>query len=97
MKALVINNTNLYYQVNFNEQEYDTILYTEFFLDIKTKLVKKYWLFGPLVEVDDSKAIFEVNFNIEEPTHTKSELKAILERKLELHFRLDEIKRGELV
>lgn len=97
MKALVINNTTLHYQVNYDDEGYDTVFYTEFFLELKTKLVKKYWLFGPLVEVDDSKSIFEVSFDIEEPTHTKSELKAILERKLELYFRLDEIKRGELV
>lgn len=97
IKSLVVSNTTLYYRLGYHDLHYDTVHYTQFYLELKTKFVKKYWLWGELVEVPDYQEAFRVNFDIEQPTHTKNELREILERKLELYYREDQIKRGELI
>lgn len=97
IKSLVVKNTTLYYELNYVDNHYDTTYYTRFYLELKTKKVRKYWLWGELVDVPDNKEIFRVWFDIEKPTHTKEELRIILERQLELYYRPEEIKRGELL
>ena len=96
----MINGEVWYYKV-YESLEYD---YAETaFFKTKTKIVtkRKYWLFGEKlqleVEKDFEDADFKLYFNIENPKYTKSEIRAAINKKIELLNRVDEIKRGEII
>ena len=72
---------------------------TEFFISTKLKYEKKGFLglFGPIIEIEVPNVLFSVTFDIENPRWTKTELRAKLEKEVELLNRKDEIKKGELI
>ncbi len=81
----------------FGDEWYWTIFYTETELHSR----KKYYLFGPIIEWEEPIEFFRVDFDIEDLSYTKGELREILERKfkrfLGLENREEEIKKGDLI
>lgn len=102
MKKIIISGREFFYEIFADYDEFRGITYeTEFYDQLGTKMEKKYNFFGhkfgPIVEVEDNSWVFSVNFNIEDETITKSELRSILERHVELLFRKSEIESGQLI
>ena len=54
-------------------------------------------LFGEQVSKETPREIFKLYFNVEDEGRTKSEIRTIIERRLELLDRKDQIRRGELI
>ena len=94
MKQIEILGNKFFYEFICDEE---CMWITAFYDELKTKYRKKYWLFGSLIEVPDNRIVFYVYFDIETPNLTKSELKEILERKVELLDRKEQITGGELI
>ncbi len=99
MKKLEINDKTLYYKIiGFDCGEYGvtTCYKTYFFLEPKMK-VKKYWLWGSIIEIENTHEVFMLDYSIEEEWRTKLEIREDLEYRLELLNRKEEIKRGEII
>jgi hypothetical protein len=58
---------------------------------------KKYWFFGPTVKYDKYKRVFTLQVNIENPSHTKEEIRSLLKPKLVEYNRKQEIEKGEII
>ena len=101
LKLIKLNNVSLYYKIeSYQCGDYGSLFcyITTFYLtNDKIKKIKKYFLFGPLVERFDNDEIFVLHFNIESKHKTKKEIREVLNRKMELHNRQLEINRGELI
>lgn len=92
MKKIVIKGKEFGYKVhNHTDGFYDSSL-TVFFTETVTRKTRKYYeVFGPVAEYEEPIELFKVDFNIEDPTMSRNEIKLILERKVELFERESEI------
>lgn len=97
MKEIKILGKNFFYEVFYDCSEWGEFYETIFYKDVKFKKRKKFIFFGPLIDVPDHEISFVVHFNIEDETITKDELREVLERKVTLLERRNEILRGELI
>lgn len=100
MKKIVINGTVLYYSVWLDH--HDSFPYTEFYLLNGKKPEKKWsWRKFRFLEtgnmIDNFDDAFSLNFDIESPDYTKSEVRSMIERKVKLLYRAEEIKKGEII
>lgn len=100
MKKLQYKGYTFHYQV----KEYDcgeygvATCYTTIFYEYLGKGVKKkYWLWGPEVKYDIHKELFTLQYNIESCGITKIEIRRDLDKEIDLMFRCEEIKKGEIV
>lgn len=97
-KSITINNQSFLYKIETSP------FYTHtYFYKYTIKKYKKYFLFGPDVEITvvDYKPYFTTNFNIENIRISKNELLTLLKIDLELEEkkikRREEILKGELI
>lgn len=98
MKHIKIMGDDFKYVVNYECSEMDYWEWTEFYKETVSHCRRKYMgIFGPIVITEEPLILFRVGFNIEDPIRTKEELRSILNRKVELLNRGEEIKRGELI
>lgn len=97
MKTININGKEFKYEIFYDASEYSEYYLTVFYDCINTVEYRKYLLFGPKLIKEVGNEVFRVHFNIEDPSLTKGELRDILERKVELLQREEEIKKGELI
>ena len=104
MAKIEVSGIDIYYKLCSDCNEYDGDIYwTEFFtLEGEKPLMK--WSWKKFRKVDSGKSVpnfvkrFELQFWITESEHlTKSELKNLLERKVELINRKKELERGEII
>ena len=100
LKKLDFDDITLYYEIDWIEQGgegcFDPV--TLFYLtNDRTKWVKKYWVFGPLIEKFDNKVIFKIDGNIESYTLTKSDVYSMISRKVKLMNRPTEIQNGNII
>lgn len=58
---------------------------------------KKYIFFGPIVQDTSYKELFTLQLNMESDSYTKKEIRAKIQKQVDLLNRRDEIKRGEFV
>ena len=96
-KILDVNGRKIEYEVFYDVSEYGETYETVFYEGTQIVSRKKYFLFGEQVSKEVPREIFRLYFNIEDEGRTKSEIRAIIERKLELLDRKDQIRRGELI
>ncbi len=97
MKELAIGGRIFQYRVSYFTSEYSDYHITEFFQGVRTIKRKKYWLFGEEIEKKIPKFSFNLYVNIEDERYTKKEIREMIEKKIELLDRKEEIKRGEIV
>lgn len=73
--------------------------HTEFYSGTRTvrRRAGLFGLFGPAVEREEPVLAFVLDFDVEDPQHTKDEVRAALERGVATMGRADEIARGELI
>jgi len=76
---------NTCYDTDFFEYKY-TIKYS-----------KKYWLFGPEVQTCVHQKLFTIPFNIECEKYLKKDVRAKIEKQVELLDRKLEIEKGEII
>ena len=97
MKTITVKDYTLHYKVEYDVNEFGDCEWTDFFLGTETVTRRKFWLFGKKIEKQVPKFVFSVNFDIETPTRTKQEIREILERRVELLNRAEEIEKGEII
>lgn len=91
-------------QIKISEKEFeyaivdwDENLMTEFYQGTEIKSYKRFIFFGKTITEIVPKFLFSVWFNIEDPSYTKLEIREILEKKVALLYRKEEISRGEII
>jgi hypothetical protein len=98
MKELEIRGRKYQYEIFSDCNEYDGLTYeTEFYQGTKIVSKRKYLLFGKRIVKEIPKFAFKVFFNIEDPSFTKSFVRAAVEKQAELLYRQEEIDRGEII
>lgn len=97
LKQLEIDGVQLQYEVFSDASEYGTIHWTEFYIGTKIVTKRKYLMFGERKTKEVPFKVFTIHLNIEDPNHTKGEIRALINRQLELLGRKAEIERGEIV
>ena len=96
-KSLDVNGRKIEYEVFYDVSEYGETYETAFYEGTQIVSRKKYFLFGEPVSKETPREIFRLYFNVEDEGRTKSEIRTIIERRLELLDRKDQIRRGELI
>jgi hypothetical protein len=89
------------YLICSDADECDEWSWTIFYNETKIRSRKKYFLFGPIITWEEPIELFRTEFDIEDLSYTKEELRVILEKKLK-HFlglqnREEEIRKGDLI
>ncbi len=97
METLVFDGRTLFFEREWHDGEYSGYFTTKFYSELRTKKVKKYYFFGPLVEVPDNVFIFEIDADVKNIRLSKTELRKLIQAKIDLLNRADEIKNGEYV
>jgi len=97
MKSIDVNGRKIQYQVFYDVSEYGETYETVFYEGTRIVSRKKYYLFGEPVSKEEPREIFRLHFNVEDAHRTKSEIRAAIERRLELLDRKGQIRRGELI
>lgn len=101
MKTISINSRELHYDICVSGGEYSDYYYTKFYEGTITTYRKKYYLFGEVIPVVRPKFLFELWFDIEDPSNTKKECKDKISKALrdydEKQRRFAEIKNGQIV
>ena len=101
MKKIKCGETELLYVID----EYDcgdygaSFCYKTIFFDTKpmVRMVKKYYLFGDLIEKIAYKRLFHLDYSVECNRVTKDEVKKDIVRKITLLKRQEEIDNGEII
>lgn len=99
-KEITYKNRKFFYEIETSEcGEYGaSICYTtNFFLADGIGKRKKYWLFGPEITYTKYKKIFQIEYNIESPRYSKSEVRDMIEKKVKIFDRAEEIKKGKVI
>jgi hypothetical protein len=98
MKELEIHGRKYQYEIFSDCNEYYGMTYeTVFYQGTEIVSKRKYLLFGERITEEVPKFAFKVFFNIEDPSFTKSYVRANVERQAELFYRQEEIDRGEII
>lgn len=100
LKKLTVNGEDFFYQVEtFDCGPYGAAdcYATHFYKYGGVKEVKKYLFFGPMIKKDIWDMVFTIQENIECPDFTKKEIRKMIEKKVELLKREEEIERGEII
>jgi hypothetical protein len=97
MKSLTIDGHTFKYELCCDTTEYGDYYWTEFYQGEETVTRKKFWLFGEKITKTQPKLVFKLDIDIENPYYTKSDIREMLNRKIELMGRKSEIERGEIV
>lgn len=97
MKSITIKGKELKYEIFYDCSEYGEYYSTVFYDGVETVEYRKYLLFGPKLKKEEPKEVFTLYFNIEDDSYTKDDLRRILEKRVELLGRAEEIEKGELI
>lgn len=104
MKPITINGEQWWYKnTSYSHGEYGMYHQPEtsfFRTPTITKKQRKYLeLFGPwiTIEVENDTADFTIKLKIEDPKHTKEEIKKAIDEQLAILKRKEEIKNGEII
>lgn len=101
-KPITILNTNFMYEVEcYVDNDILSSFETSFYIQTNIKQQRKWWLFGPIVEVPIYNYCFHINNDIENPRLDRSNLKETLENMaqeyLDIEKRRLEILNGEII
>lgn len=95
MKTINWNGKTWYYKIKWDTFEGFDTSWTEFYKN-PTKKVRKWWLFGDFIEVENDEPDFECQ-DIENESLSKEDVKRILSRYLNREDRKLEIEKGEII
>lgn len=98
MKDITIEDESLKYQVfdvTGSNSPYSFI--TKFYNGTEIITERKYLFFGEKQEKIQPKFYFEVPFNIEEPTYSKIQMRALIMRYYNVALRIEEIKNNQII
>lgn len=95
MKHLEIDGIKLYYSVT--PDDFAGMCYTRFWQNTTTYRTRKYGFFGKIVEKQSPILLFDLPWDIEDPTLTKSFWRERILEQLRILERKKEIQRGEIV
>ena len=85
MKTIVVDKELFQYKVVHNQLDYGVYRsYTFFYQGVETTYHKKYFFFGPLVEVSKPKLAFILNGDIEDPELSRDAARAKIQRHIEI-------------
>lgn len=93
MKTIKFNDRIFQYEIENDVDLYKTFFY-EGYIDIKHK---KYLLFGKTITKSIPKYIFTLRINIESCKYKKDQIKTMIEEKIKILERQQEIERGEII
>ena len=96
MKKLEFEGDTWYYKIKYDASEFGEYSWTEFF-KTPTMKVKKYLLFGSLVEKENNKPDFKISRDIEDPFYSKEQIRDLVAPYMRLEKRNSEIKQGEII
>lgn len=100
-KKITISGREYIYLRCADSNEWGDWYWTIFYNETKLYSRKKYFLFGPIIEWEEPIELFRVEFDIEDLSYTKDELRKILEKRVKrflgLENREDEVKKGDLI
>lgn len=97
MKKITIKGREFEYKTFYDCSEHGDYEWTEFYDGLEEIVKKKYIFFGEKKTYFIPKLMFKVYKNIEDPSYTKSDIKKIIEKQVELLERSKEIERGEII
>lgn len=101
MKEINIEGDIFQYQVFFDTSEYGDCEWTEFYQGSCVRERKRFFLFGPLVKIEEPIFKFHVEINIESLYYTKEEVRSIImkeyNRTVGKEKRRIEILNGEII
>ena len=97
MKKLNVNGREFQYEVKTYMGEYGMYHETLFYEGYETYTRKKYYLFGDVITITQPKWVFTLYLDIESERHTKSEIRTMIEKKVELLERKKQIENGEII
>lgn len=67
------------------------LIYTDFYIQ-NIKRIKKYLLFGPTVEIKRYERVFDVDFDIEQPKYSMTEVQDAIGKKLKMYSDIEDRK-----
>jgi hypothetical protein len=101
MKEIEYNGEIFQYQVLSDTSEWGESTWTEFYQGTYTEETRRFFFFGPKIQVTKPILKFYVNINIESPSYTKEMVREKIEREyfntVGREAREKEIKRGEII
>lgn len=97
MKTINVNNREFQYELFYSSSEYGINEWTEFYEGYLNETYRKYLLFGPILIRKIPIKVFQLDLCIEDESYTKAEIRRMIEKKIELLNRKQEIKRGEII
>ena len=97
MKTITVNDREFQYEICYHASEYGECEWTNFYEGSEFRSYKKYLFFGPNVVKSIPNKVFHLNLSIEDESYTKSEIRRMLENKIELLNRREEIEKGEII
>lgn len=97
MKTLIVNGREFQYEVQTYMGEYGMYHETFFYEGYETYTRKKYYLFGDVITITQPKWVFNLFLDIESERYTKTEIRTMIEKKIELLERKKQIENGEII
>lgn len=97
MKEINVNGRTFQYDVEMYQGEFGYFYETLFYEGLETRTRKKYFLFGDKITITKPKWVFTIPFDIEYEGYTKAEVRAKIEKQVELLERKKQIERGEII
>jgi hypothetical protein len=97
MKTLIVNNREFQYEVETYQGEFGIYKETLFYEGYESYTRKKYYLFGDVITIKKPIWVFTLYLDIESERHTKSEIRTMIEKKVELLERKKQIENGEII
>lgn len=97
MKTLNVNGREFQYEIEIYQGEFGLYEETLFYEGVETYTRKKYFLFGDVITITKPKWVFTLPLDIESEYYTKAEIRGMIEKKLELLNRKEEIENGQII
>jgi len=102
LKELNVDDTIVYYKTFYRDSTYGGWEWTEFYrTNNKTRPRLRYYIFGDTIQVPDNKMSFKVDFNIEDCSLKKDEVKKSIVKAMTKDekriARCKEIKNGNII
>jgi hypothetical protein len=100
-KTITINGRELQYERCFNSSEWGESTWYNFYegTTTRTTTYKRFIFFGETITISETKPkhIFTIHSDIESKNLTKTDVRKMIEKQLELLDREEEIKKGNLI
>lgn len=96
-KSVQVMGHNLKYFTKYDCSEYHDSWTTHFYKETVKVQKRKWWFFGPIVEGLEPIVLFKIYANALSPSLPKTWWRKRIEHEIDLLYREEELKKGELV